>query len=116
MSDSANPAGFEGSDAPPPLLIALAAGFALTVAAVMTCLTFAFPSALHDQEKGPLGALPPAPRLETAPRRDRIAYEQAQRKRLGGYGWSDRANGRVQVPVDQAMNEVATEGWRSDTQ
>ncbi len=114
MSDSANPAGFERSDVPPPLLIALALGFALIVAAVMTALAFAFPHALHDQEKGPLSALPPAPQLQIAPQRDRVAYEQAERRRLATYGWSDRARGRVRVPVDRAMREVAAGGWRSE--
>ena len=116
MSHSANPAGFERSDVPPPLLAALAAGFAVTVALVMIVLAAAFPRTLHDQLRGPVAALPPAPRLQTAPRRDRVAYEAAERRRLQTYGWSDRAQGRVRVPVDQAMRAVAAQGWRSEAQ
>lgn len=116
MSDSANPAGFERSDVPPPLLLALAIGFALTVALVMGCLAYGFPRATHDIYKGPIAALPPAPRLQTAPRRDLAAYEAAERRRLNSYGWSDRAQGRTQLPVEQAMRKVAAEGWRSEAQ
>jgi hypothetical protein len=116
MSDSANPAGFERSDVPPSLLVALAIGFLLTLALVLGCLAAAFPHALHDRDKGPIAALPPAPRLQTAPRRDLVAYEQAERRRLDSYGWSDRARGRAHVPVDQAMREVAVGGWRSEGQ
>jgi hypothetical protein len=116
MSDSANPAGFERSDVPPPLLLALAIGFLLTLGVVLGCLAAAFPQTLHDQYRGPIAALPPAPRLQTAPRQDLLAYEQAERRRLGTYGWSDRAQGRVHVPVEQAMREVAAGGWRSEKQ
>src|SRR4051812_48646478 len=87
MSHSANPAGFERSDVPPPLLLALAAGLLLAVAIVLGAVAAAFPRALHDQHKGPMTALPPAPRLQTAPRRDLVAYREAERRRLESYGW-----------------------------
>jgi hypothetical protein len=116
MSESANPAGYERSDVPPLLLLALAAGFALTVAIVMSVLAAAYPHSLNDDFKGPVQALPSAPRLQIAPRRDLVAYDAAERRRLQTYGWSDRAQGRVRVPVDQAMRQVAAQGWRSQGQ
>jgi hypothetical protein len=116
MSDSANPAGYERSDVPPLLLLALAFGFALTVAIVMTVLAAIYPHSLNDDFKGPLQALPPAPRLQTAPRRDLVAYQVAEHRRLGTYGWADRSQGRVRVPVEQAMRQVAAQGWRSPQQ
>ncbi|HEY1604940.1 MAG TPA: hypothetical protein VGF77_05025 [Allosphingosinicella sp.] len=115
MSDSANPADFERSDVPPLLLLALAFGFVLTVAVTMAVLAGAFPRALHDVHRGPVQALPPAPRLQTAPWRDLAAYEAAERRRLESYGWSDRARGQVRMPVEQAMRQVAAQGWRSET-
>ncbi|HEX5183464.1 MAG TPA: hypothetical protein VFW19_09970 [Allosphingosinicella sp.] len=114
MSDSANPADFERSDVPPLLLLALALGFAVAVALTMAVLAGAYPRALRDVDRGPVQALPPAPRLQTAPGRDLDAYRAAERRRLETYGWSDRAQGRVRVPVDQAMRRVAAEGWRSE--
>src|SRR5579875_620634 len=116
MSESANPAGYERSDVPPSLLLALALGFALTVAIVMAVLGVAYPRSLNGVFKGPIQALPPAPRLQIAPRRDLVAYDTAERRQLETYGWSDRAQGRVRVPVDQAMRQVAAEGWRSQGQ
>jgi hypothetical protein len=116
MSDSANPAGYERSDVPPLLLLALAVGFAVTVAIVMAVLAAAYPRSVNDDFKGPIQALPPAPRLQTAPRRDLVAYDAAERRRLDTYGWSDRTNLRVRVPVKQAMRQVAAEGWRSQQQ
>ena len=116
MSDSANPAGFERSDVPATLLLALAIGFLLTVAIVLGAVAAVFPGALHDRYKGPVAALPPAPRLQTAPRREFAAYDEAERRRLASYGWSGRGGGRVHVPVEQAMREVAAGGWRDEAQ
>ena len=114
MSDSANPAGHERSDAPPLLLLALAGGLALTLVLVMAALAAFFPSAVRDQDKGPLQALPQAPRLQVAPRADLHVYREAQDRRLQTYGWSDRAQGRVRVPITQAMRAVAAQDWRSE--
>lgn len=114
MSGSANPADYERSDVPPFVILGLAAGFALTVAIVMAILAAVYPRSLNDDFKGPVQALPPAPRLQTAPRRDLVAYDAAEGRRLQTYGWTDRAQGRVRVPVAQAMRQVAAEGWRSE--
>ena len=114
MSDSANPAGHERSDAPPLLLLALAAGLALTIAVIMASLAAFFPSSVQDQDKRPLQALPPSPRLQVAPRADLHVFREAQERRLQTYGWSDRAQGRVRVPIDQAMRAVAAQDWRSE--
>ena len=116
MSQSANPAGYERSDVPPLVLLALAIGFAVTVAIVMAVLAAVYPHSLNDDDKGPLQALPPAPRLQTAPRRDLVAYRAAEQRRLETYGWTDRAQGGVRVPVERAMRQVAAEGWRSQGQ
>jgi hypothetical protein len=111
MPDPANPTDFERSDAPPGLLLGLAAGFAASVAAVLLTLALGFPSALGDIAKGPLAPLPPQPRLQAAPLLDRIAYERRETRRLESYGWADPAHRRVHVPVEGAMREVAAKGW-----
>lgn len=38
--------------------------------------------------------------------RDRRA---AKEKRLGGYGWTDRENGRIHIPIDEAMKRITEE-------
>ena len=46
---------------------------------------------------------PPAPRLQTQPFRDVYLLKQGQNERLTSYGWADRANGFVHIPIDRAM-------------
>ena len=116
MPETANPTDYERSDAPPGLLVALAVGLAVTVIGVMIALAFLFPNALADCPKGPVQPLPPAPRLQIEPRGDLIAYETAKTRRLESYGWANRARGRVHVPVEAAMRDVAAKGWRDDAE
>ncbi|MGE0004289.1 MAG: hypothetical protein AB7S92_01750 [Parvibaculaceae bacterium] len=54
---------------------------------------------------------PPLPHLEISPEAGRIAIEAAARRKLGGYGWTDRAAGRVRIPIDAAMRKLAEQGW-----
>ena len=37
------------------------------------------------------------------------AYRAEQRALLNGYGWADRAAGRVQLPIERAMELVVAE-------
>ena len=56
------------------------------------------------------GAQPPEPRLQTKP------VEQLQRLRseenltLGTYGWIDREQGVVRIPIERAMDLIAERG------
>jgi hypothetical protein len=95
---------YEQSDVPPRLLVALAAGLALSIAGVLGALALAFPSALAPYQRGPLQPLPPQPRLQSDPAADLARYREAKRRELAG-------NGRDTIPIEQAMNEVAAEGW-----
>lgn len=109
MTDGRSDIGYERSDAPPRLVGLLAAGLAATIIAVLVILALAFPAALAPASRGPLQALPPSPRLQTDPAGDLLRYQHAERDRLGEYGWTQ--DGHVRVPIDQAMNAVAAEGW-----
>ena len=55
--------------------------------------------------------IPPQPRLEASPQGDRIAIEAQAKARLEGYAWTDRAAGRVRIPIQRAMKIVADQGW-----
>lgn len=55
---------------------------------------------------------PPAPRLQENPRRDLAALRAREQAQLDGYGWIDRASGRVHVPVAQAMARLLAEGGK----
>jgi hypothetical protein len=89
---------FERSDASPWLIVALAAGLAATVVIVMVALNLVFARSLVDRPKGPIAALPPAPRLQIAPKADLARTEAAEAARL--------------KHIDDAMRAVAAEGWR----
>ncbi|QHI97380.1 hypothetical protein GT347_04910 [Xylophilus rhododendri] len=49
----------------------------------------------------------PAPRLQSAPQDDLAAYRAEQRRQLDAVGWEDRAQGRVRIPVADAIELVA---------
>ena len=46
---------------------------------------------------------PPAPRLQTQPFKDIYELKTAQRGALTSYGWLDKANGVVHIPIERAM-------------
>lgn len=52
--------------------------------------------------------LPPNPQLQARPVRDMIQFRRAEERVLDGYTYV--APGRVAIPVDQAINEMATRG------
>jgi len=55
---------------------------------------------------------PPAPRLETAPALDLRALRAAEEAQLHGYGWIDRRAGVVHIPIERALDLVASEAER----
>jgi hypothetical protein len=56
-----------------------------------------FPMAVGQERE------PPSPRLQTQPFKDVYLLKQGQNERLNSYGWSDRANGYVHIPIERAM-------------
>ncbi len=65
------------------------------------------------QTQRPVAALPigpPGPRLQTHAPQDLAAYERAEGETLDTYGWVDRANGRVRLPIARAMQLLAERG------
>jgi hypothetical protein len=54
--------------------------------------------------------LPPAPRLQVEPRLELDHYRQEQQQMLNSYGWVDRPNGIVRIPIDRAMNLLLERG------
>lgn len=101
---------YERADAPPWLIVSLAAILAISVALVLGALAETFPAALQPAPRGPMQPLPPTPRLQTDPDVDIARYKIAEEAKLGGYGWT--ADGHVRVPVEEAMRAVAKQGWR----
>jgi len=53
---------------------------------------------------------PPLPRLQTDPRSDLLALRTQEDETLGSYGWVDKEQGIVRVPIDRAMDLIAKRG------
>lgn len=93
--------------------VAIGIGLVLAFGAMWALVNFyAVREAALSPPASPLAASygrrePPAPRLQTHPLDDLAALRAAEAARLGGYGWSDRAAGRIHVPIDRAMELLA---------
>ena len=69
--------------------------------------------AVADTSRSPLaveGALPPAPNLQVAPASDIEQLHAAENMRLNTYGWVDKEQGVVRIPIEKAMEIVAKQG------
>lgn len=53
---------------------------------------------------------PPAPRLQTQPFKDVMQLKGDQRALLHSYGWLDKANGVVHIPIERAMSLTLERG------
>lgn len=50
---------------------------------------------------------PPQPRIQADPVQDMITFRAAEEKVLRGYAWTDKAKGRVRIPVESAIQKMA---------
>jgi hypothetical protein len=64
----------------------------------------------------PAAAVPPPPRLQGDPRRDLIAVQQAQQRRLQSWGWDDPQHRYAHIPVARAMAMLATASSTASTE
>lgn len=53
---------------------------------------------------------PAGPKLQADPQLDYRAFRALQLERLSSYGWVDREAGTVRVPVERALEMVASDG------
>jgi hypothetical protein len=72
----------------------------------------------NDPEISPLAEeeqIPPAPNLQDRPNRDFAEFRRSKEKTLASYGWIDRSQGVVQIPVDRAMDLLLERGLPAPT-
>ena len=62
------------------------------------------------QFQAPQNELPPTPRLEQHPWLDLKEFREAETKQLESYGWVDKTNGVVKIPIERAMDLIAQRG------
>lgn len=95
--------------------------FALTLAVVIVIVLFGmrwiFWHFAKVQTLGPTmtpfenaRTIPPLPRLQVAPQKEIHDYWESQQAILNSYGWVDRKNGVVRIPVDRAMRILLAKG------
>ncbi len=54
--------------------------------------------------------MPPYPRLQPSPRKDLKTLRAREDWELNHYFWADQAKGRVAIPIERAMDILATRG------
>lgn len=115
--------GYEKSDANPRGLVY----FTVTMAAILaaTCVSLIWLFKHYERTENPgsfiaapfagLRPLPPSPRIQANPASDMQSYLQSQQSILNSYGWIDRQNGIVRLPIDRAMELLLERGLPART-
>jgi hypothetical protein len=108
-----SPEGYERRDASASSLVHFAVGLAVLLVVVWVGMLWVRNFLAKVQEKD-LGVavtpyeqdrpLPPLPRLQVEPVEDLVQVQTQQRDALKTYGWVDRANGVVRIPINRAMD------------
>lgn len=100
-----------------PALVTLGATIVVTVAIVMLFCWWLFGIYTYVQPLGPAATpfasarpLPPEPRLQPKPENDLQQYLREESSELNSYGWVDRQNGVVRIPIDHAMKLLLKQG------
>lgn len=110
--------GYEKTDASPRGLLYFALTMAAILAAASLALIWLFKHFQKAQNPGsfvaaPFAAerpLPSPPRIQPNPAADMQSYSQSQQNLLNTYGWIDRQNGIVRMPIDRAMELLLERG------
>jgi len=55
--------------------------------------------------------LPSQPQLQVEPRQELLKYREEEKQKLDSYGWENRPNGTVRIPIERAMNELLQKGF-----
>jgi hypothetical protein len=110
--------GYEKTDASPRGLIYFAAVIAAILAITASLLLWLFKHYQRTETAGSfvarpfeaVEAVPPPPRIQPNPAADMRTYAESEEKLLNTYGWIDRQNGIVRLPIDRAMELLLERG------
>ena len=110
--------GYEKSDANPRGLVYFALVIAAILVAASLSLIWLFRYFQKAENPGSVVAppfaaerpLPASPRIQPNPGADMQGYFQSQQNLLNSYGWIDRQNGIVRLPIDRAMELLLERG------
>jgi hypothetical protein len=118
MAADSTQKGYETKDVPFWPWVWFTAGFIVTLIVIyLLCLMFAKfligpGTVIGRTSRGRDAALDgfPHPQLQTDPPKDLRDYLQAKNQELHSYGWVDRGNGIVHIPIEQAMDLFLSRG------
>ncbi len=97
----------EGVPARP--VISVAVGFLIFVAACLTGLFLYFSDVVGTRQPLKLEAFP-APQLQRTPLSDLELLHRKEQAQLQGYAWVDKEQGIARIPIERAMQIVASKG------
>ena len=110
-------AGHESTDVSPASVGTFALGLVVMIAIVLPLLGWVMARLEKAAEKSdpvpsPVASdqTPPAPRLENDPAADLARLRREEDDKLSSYGWIDREQGVVRIPVDRAIEILAERG------
>jgi hypothetical protein len=90
-------------------VIYAAGGFLVFVGVCLTGIFYYYSDAIGTR-KPPKPEAFPAPQLQRAPFSDLEKLQKGQQEQLNGYTWVDKDQGIVRVPIERAMQIVASKG------
>jgi hypothetical protein len=109
--------GYERRDASPASLLKFGAGLLLILVFSLFGMKWMFFYFAKVQQLGPPASpfenarvLPPEPRLQVHPKADLEKYRESEIQILTTYGWVDKQNGVVRIPIDRAMDLLLERG------
>lgn len=113
---------YERSDANTGALLQFAFWLAVVIVAAALGMKWMFGYFARVQQLGPpaspfenVRVLPPNPKLQVVPRAELQGYREVDREALTSYGWVDKHNGVVRIPIDRAMDLVLQRGLPART-
>lgn len=100
----------EGSDASSLLVLALMAAVGATLVVSVIILSLVYHGELNPPSNAP-NLMVPQPRLQVDEQGDLQHFRAEVEKRLNSYGWIDRPGGIVRIPIKQAIERAAANGY-----
>jgi hypothetical protein len=105
-------------DVNPRAVLWLGAGVLIMAAVVhvvlwLTLQGFQRSAEQSDPPRSPLAAeapSPPPPHLQDKPQQEYLEYRREQDERLESYGWVDRQQGVVRIPISRAIDLIVEQG------
>jgi hypothetical protein len=102
---------YERSDIESRGIALIAAGLGLFVLAVPLLMPLVYPQSMqHVSPAAPPALSANAPELETAPAEALQRFNRAEAQLADGYGWVDREQGVVRIPVARAVERLLQKG------